>query len=54
MDLKLENLGYTYSWETVDGTKYEGVVIDIDNECIYVKLDDGTIKVTEHYENLKG
>lgn len=52
MNLELKDLGYKYSWKTTDGTKYEGTVVDIDNDCVYVELADGTIKVTEHYEDL--
>ena len=47
-----DNLGSKYSWETANGKKYEGRIVAVDDECLYVRLEDGTIKVTEYYEDL--
>ena len=34
-------------WETWGNKKYEGEVIEVDNNVLHVKLDDGTMKAVE-------
>lgn len=33
--------GDTVSWETWGGEKYEGIVTDVEDDCIHVKCTDG-------------
>ena len=42
------NIGDTISWETISG-KYLGIVEEIDNEVLYVRMPDGSLKTTEWY-----
>jgi hypothetical protein len=34
-------------WETWEGKKYEGEVIEVDSNILHVRLDDGTMKAVE-------
>ncbi|AEO93652.1 gp393 [Bacillus phage G] len=35
---------YWYSWETFGGTKYEGVLLEIDNNTRIVACTDGVVR----------
>jgi len=36
-----------YSWQTWGGKKYEGEIIDAEDDCIYVKCTDGITRAVD-------
>ena len=40
-------IGYEYSWKTIIGDEYSGVVVDVDSNVLYVKCLDGVIRPVE-------
>lgn len=42
-----ENEAIRVRWETIDGSKYSGVVVEIDCNVLIVKCDDGKKRAVE-------
>jgi hypothetical protein len=47
-------IGSQFSWTTLDGSAYSGVIEDVDNYTFIVKCDDGVIRaVNGEYDIIK-
>ncbi len=43
----LIKIGDEFSWDTIGGKRYEGVIVDIDSNVAYVRCTDGVTRPVE-------
>lgn len=43
----LIKIGDEFSWDTIGGKRYQGVIVDIDSNVAYVKCSDGITRPVE-------
>lgn len=47
-------IGQQFSWTTLDGNKYSGIIKDVDNYTFIIKCDDGVTRaVNGEYDIIK-
>lgn len=46
-------IGSRFSWTTLDGNTYSGVIEDVDNYTFIVKCDDGVIRAVNGEHEIK-
>jgi len=40
-------IGEEFSWDTVDNKRYEGIIVEVSSEYVYVKCTDGKTRRVE-------
>ena len=45
--INLIKIGDEFSWDTIGGKCYQGVIVDIDSNVAYVKCTDGVTRPVE-------
>jgi len=45
--LGLIKLGDDFSWDTIGGKRFEGVVVGIDSNVLFIRCKDGIIRPVE-------